>query len=60
MRTNHREQLGAQQRVVLLKLYALLREATDCGLLDAILPECANPDSVNDFVDAVASMMRSR
>lgn len=50
--------LTTDQKRVLTKLNEVLNEATNVGLLDVIVADCKNPDSLNDFCDAVTYVER--
>jgi hypothetical protein len=45
--------LTDEQRRVLTELNEVLNKATNNGLLDVLVADCKNPDSLNDFCDAV-------
>lgn len=47
------------QEEALTELAEALSKATDCGLLDRLLPECASGDSINDVCAAVAALEKA-
>lgn len=49
--------MNNKQHEALSKLEEALVIATDAGLLDILLDYCKNPDSINDFCDAVQEII---
>jgi hypothetical protein len=41
------------KKQVLTKLNDAIKDASDLGLFDILVAHCRNPDSINDFCDAV-------
>jgi hypothetical protein len=49
--------LTLDQRLTTLHLQEVLETATRQGVLDRLLPYAANPDSINDFCDALKGLL---
>lgn len=52
------EQRRQRQKHVLRELDEVLRDATDCGLFDAIA--CDHPDTINKFCDLITDEVRNK